>query len=45
MIETCDDLWITLKKYADEINETSKKYHASVDNSGAMPQLNISQRS
>ena len=42
MIETSDDLWVALKRYADEVNETSKKYHASVDNSGILPQLIIS---
>ena len=42
MTETRDNLWGTLKRYADEINETSKKCHATVDNSGMLPQLIIS---
>ena len=44
MTETRDNLWGALKRYADEINETSKTYHATVDNSGMLPQLLISQR-
>lgn len=29
----------TLERYATEINESCKGYHAAIDNSGAVPQL------
>lgn len=39
-----EDLSELLKIHAAEINRMLKKYHASVDNSGAVPQLITSEK-
>ena len=39
-----EDLFDLLKAHAAEINRMLKKYRASVDNSGATPQLIISEK-